>query len=135
MAYPTPDDLNVGLQVGQLRRELSLKDIGTRKIHARTLELYLKRGQPDRVVADTLVYLLSMPRQIDDATNRHTRGVARTVTITGWVADTEESLFYPAPCNCFSISFTAFIAALSFSGSRERTTRLVFGFWFSSRNG
>src|SRR5262249_11140874 len=34
-----------------------------------------------------------------------------------------------------SISFTAAIAALSFSGSRERTTRLVFGFWFSSRNG
>src|SRR5215813_10577320 len=38
----------------------------------------------------------------------------------------------PSPA---SISFTADIAALSFSGSRERTTRLVFGFWFSSRNG
>ena len=34
-----------------------------------------------------------------------------------------------------SISFTAAIAALSFSGSRERTTRLVFGFLSSSMNG
>ena len=31
-----------------------------------------------------------------------------------------------------SISLTAFIAAASFSGSRERTTRLVFGFFSSS---
>src|SRR6185437_7164339 len=39
------------------------------------------------------------------------------------------------PCICFSISFTASIAALSLSGSRERTTRLVLGFLSSSRKG
>jgi len=34
-----------------------------------------------------------------------------------------------------AFSFTAAIAALSLSGSRERTTKLVFGFLSSSWNG
>src|SRR5260370_22498353 len=39
---------------------------------------------------------------------------------------------YRVTFNPASISFTAAIAAASFSGSRERTTRLVFGFLSSS---
>src|SRR5205085_2027697 len=62
-------------------------------------------------------------------------------------ADQIEIVGCDRPCHCHggqrygvvfsaaSISFTAPIAAASFSGSRERTTRLVFGFLSSSWNG
>ena len=65
MAQPTPDDLNICLQVGRLRGDLSLKHIGSRKIQTRVFKLPMKRAQSDRVITDTLVYLPGAPLQIE----------------------------------------------------------------------
>src|SRR5262249_9480107 len=122
------------LKIGRPCGDLRLKHIWSWKIHAGILKLRKECKQSNRVVADTVIDLPALPLHIkakeQQASKRDSKDSRNENIPIG-----NSNPTYRAPCKPANISLTALIAALSLSGSRERTTRLVFGFWFSSMKG